>query len=237
MKRVPCRPRLRYCRHHAQAISVPVRSTNGIVASQNEIASRIGADAIHDGGMAVDAAVATAFALAVVHPTAGNLGGGGFLVYRPASGEPAAYDFREMAPGKSSPTMFLKDGKYSAQVHHNSYLSVGVPGTSRDCTSRGASRASCRGNGSSSRRSRSRAMASPSATASRDRAARCHGSTDLPGCRRAVSKDGVRTRPATRSSSPSSRGRSSGLQRRGRPVSTRERRRSTSRKRCSRTAG
>lgn len=111
------------------AISVPVRSKNGIVASQNEIASRIGADAIHDGGTAVDAAVATAFALAVVHPTAGNLGGGGFLVYRPASGEPAAYDFREMAPGKSSPTMFLKDGKYSPQVHHNSYLSVGVPGT------------------------------------------------------------------------------------------------------------
>jgi gamma-glutamyltranspeptidase/glutathione hydrolase len=111
------------------AISVPVRSKNGIVASQNDIASRIGADAIHDGGTAVDAAVATAFALAVVHPTAGNLGGGGFLVYRPASGEPAAYDFREMAPGKSSPTMFLKDGKYSSQVHHNSYLSVGVPGT------------------------------------------------------------------------------------------------------------
>jgi len=111
------------------AISVPVRSKNGIVASQNEIASRIGADAIHDGGTAMDAAVATAFALAVVHPTAGNLGGGGFLVYRPASGEPAAYDFREVAPGKSSPTMFLKDGKYSSQAHHNSYLSVGVPGT------------------------------------------------------------------------------------------------------------
>jgi gamma-glutamyltranspeptidase/glutathione hydrolase len=109
--------------------SVPVRARNGIVASQNEIASRIGADAIKDGGTAVDAAVATAFALAVVHPTAGNIGGGGFLVYRPASGEPVAYDFRETAPGQSSPTMFLKDGKYSPQVHHNSYLSVGVPGT------------------------------------------------------------------------------------------------------------
>ncbi len=109
--------------------SVPVRARNGIVASQNEMASRIGADAIRDGGTAVDAAVATAFALAVVHPTAGNIGGGGFLVYRPASGEPAAYDFREMAPGKATPTMFLKDGKYSSQVHHDSYLSVGVPGT------------------------------------------------------------------------------------------------------------
>src|SRR5438874_1994882 len=109
--------------------SVPIRAKDGIAASQNEIASRIGADAIKDGGTAVDAAVATAFALAVVHPTAGNIGGGGFLVYRPATGEPAAYDFREMAPARASPTMFLKDGEYSAQVHHNSYLSVGVPGT------------------------------------------------------------------------------------------------------------
>jgi gamma-glutamyltranspeptidase/glutathione hydrolase len=112
-----------------RAGSVPIRAKDGIVASQNEIASRIGADAIKDGGTAVDAAVATAFALAVVHPTAGNIGGGGFLVYRPASGEPVAYDFREMAPARSSATMFLKDGEYSAQVHHNSYLSVGVPGT------------------------------------------------------------------------------------------------------------
>ena len=100
-----------------------------MVASQNEIASRIGADVISAGGTAVDAAVATAFALAVVHPTAGNIGGGGFIVYRPAKGEPVAYDFREMAPAKASPTMFIKDGKYSSEVHHNSHLAVGVPGT------------------------------------------------------------------------------------------------------------
>jgi gamma-glutamyltranspeptidase/glutathione hydrolase len=111
------------------AISVPVRSKAGIVASQNEIASKIGADVIAAGGTAIDAVVATAFALAVVHPTAGNIGGGGFIVYRPAKGEPVAYDFREMAPAKASPTMFLKDGKYSAEVHHNSHLAVGVPGT------------------------------------------------------------------------------------------------------------
>jgi gamma-glutamyltranspeptidase / glutathione hydrolase len=111
------------------ATSVPVRAQKGMVASQSEIASRIGADVIRDGGTAVDAAVATAFALAVVHPTAGNIGGGGFMVYRPASGGAAAYDFREAAPAGSSPTMFLKDGKYSAEVHHNSHLSVGVPGT------------------------------------------------------------------------------------------------------------
>src|SRR5437773_9770496 len=111
------------------AASAPVRARNGIVASQSDIASRIGADAIKDGGTAIDAAVATAFALAVVHPSAGNIGGGGFIVYRPASGEPVAYDFREMAPAKASPMMFLKDGKYDAELHHNSYLAVGVPGT------------------------------------------------------------------------------------------------------------
>lgn len=111
------------------AISTPVRAQKGIVASQNEIASRIGAKVIEDGGNAVDAAVATAFALAVTHPTAGNVGGGGFIVFRPAGGEPVAYDFREKAPAKASPTMWLKDGQYSAELHHNSYLAVGVPGT------------------------------------------------------------------------------------------------------------
>src|SRR5262245_3853831 len=109
--------------------SVPIRAQRGMVASQNEMASRIGADVIKEGGTAVDAAVATAFALAVVHPTAGNIGGGGFIVYRPAKGDPVAYDFREMAPAKASPTMFLKDGKYSSEMHHNSHLAVGVPGT------------------------------------------------------------------------------------------------------------
>src|SRR2546425_8301747 len=105
-----------------RAGSVPIRAKDGIAASQNEIASRIGADAIKDGGTAVDAAVATAFTLAVVHPTAGNIGGGGFIVYRPAKGDPVAYDFREIAPAKASPTMFLQGGKYSSEAHHNSYL-------------------------------------------------------------------------------------------------------------------
>jgi gamma-glutamyltranspeptidase/glutathione hydrolase len=111
------------------AVSVPTRAQKGMVASQNEIASKIGADIIAGGGTAVDAAVATAFALAVVHPTAGNIGGGGFIVYRPAKGDAVAYDFREVAPAKASATMFMKDGKYSAEVHHNSHLAVGVPGT------------------------------------------------------------------------------------------------------------
>jgi gamma-glutamyltranspeptidase/glutathione hydrolase len=113
----------------AGAQTQPVRAQGGMVVSQNAIASRIGADVLREGGTAMDAAVATAFALAVVHPTAGNIGGGGLIVCRPAAGEPVAYDFREMAPGKATSTMFLKDGKYSSQVHHDSYLSVGVPGT------------------------------------------------------------------------------------------------------------
>ena len=111
------------------ASSVPIRAQKGMVASQNEIASRIGADVIAAGGTAVDAAVATAFALAVTHPTAGNIGGGGFIVYRPATGAPVTYDFREKAPAKASPTMWMKDGQYSNELHHSSYLAVGVPGT------------------------------------------------------------------------------------------------------------
>jgi hypothetical protein len=98
---------------HAAGSSVPTRAPKGMVVSQSEIASRIGADVLIDGGNSVDAAVATAFALAVTHPTAGNIGGGGFLLYRPVTGSAVAYDFREMAPAKASPTMFMKDGKYS----------------------------------------------------------------------------------------------------------------------------
>jgi gamma-glutamyltranspeptidase/glutathione hydrolase len=77
----------------------------------------------------VDAAVATAFALVVTHPAAGNIGGGGFLLYRPPAGEAVAYNFRESAPAGASPTMFLKDGVYDEDRHHRSHLSVGVPGT------------------------------------------------------------------------------------------------------------
>jgi gamma-glutamyltranspeptidase/glutathione hydrolase len=112
-----------------QAGSPPVRSKTGMVISASEIASQVGTRVLKDGGNAMDAAVATAFALAVTHPTAGNIGGGGFLLYRSASGEAVAYDFREMAPSRASPTMFLKNEKYDADAHHNSYLSVGVPGT------------------------------------------------------------------------------------------------------------
>jgi gamma-glutamyltranspeptidase/glutathione hydrolase len=111
------------------AENAPTRAKNGMVISQTEIASQVGADVMKDGGNAVDAAVATAFALAVTHPSAGNIGGGGFLVFRPASGEPVTYDFREMAPAKATDTMWLENGEYSYERHHLSHLSVGVPGT------------------------------------------------------------------------------------------------------------
>ena len=83
--------------------SQPVRARRGMVVSQHQIASEVGASVLRSGGGAVDAAVATAFALAVVHPTAGNIGGGGFLLYRPIAGETVAYDFREQAPAAASP--------------------------------------------------------------------------------------------------------------------------------------
>ena len=113
----------------AWASGTPVRARSGMVVSVQAEASRIGAAVLRDGGGAVDAAVATAFALAVVYPVAGNIGGGGFLLYRPAQGDPIAYDFREVAPARASATMFLKGGAYDQTVHQDSAWSVGVPGT------------------------------------------------------------------------------------------------------------
>lgn len=113
----------------ASAANAPVRATQGMVVSQSDIASRVGVAVLEEGGSAVDAAVATAFALAVTHPTAGNIGGGGFLVHRPAEGAPVAYDFREVGPTGSHPEMWLVEGEYSFQRHHMSHASVGVPGT------------------------------------------------------------------------------------------------------------
>jgi gamma-glutamyltranspeptidase/glutathione hydrolase len=112
-----------------QTSSQPYRVARELVVSESDIASRAGAGALAAGGNAIDAAVTTAFALAVTHPQAGNIGGGGFIVYRPAKGEPVAYDFREVAPEAARPEMFLVDGRYDADRHHQGGLSVGVPGT------------------------------------------------------------------------------------------------------------
>jgi len=109
--------------------SVPTRTRLGMVVSQNGIASQVGIEVMMNGGNAVDAAVAAAFALAVVHPAAGNIGGGGFLLVRSARGTAAVYDFREAAPAAATPKMFFVAGAYDPERHHRSHLSVGVPGT------------------------------------------------------------------------------------------------------------
>ncbi len=108
----------------------PQRALNGMVASVNAIASRVGALVLQAGGNAVDAAIATGFALAVVHPSAGNIGGGGFMVIRFPDGTSTALDFREKAPLAAHPEMFLdENGEYSRDIHHSSHVAVGVPGT------------------------------------------------------------------------------------------------------------
>ena len=111
------------------AISEPARARNGMVVASDGVAAEVGLGVLQSGGSAVDAAVATAFALAVTLPAAGNIGGGGFLVHRAADGSAVAYDFRETAPDAASPQMFLSDGAYDAARHHDSHVAVGVPGT------------------------------------------------------------------------------------------------------------
>src|SRR5215218_3328232 len=82
---------------------------DGVVVCTSAPACDAGAAVLARGGNAVDGAVATAFALAVTHPSAGNIGGGGFMVVRPASGAPTSFDFREKAPLAAAPTMYLVD--------------------------------------------------------------------------------------------------------------------------------
>jgi gamma-glutamyltranspeptidase/glutathione hydrolase len=117
-------------RINSEAVGRPIRTTRGVVVSANEIASRVGAGVLRAGGNAVDAAVATGLALAVVHPGAGNLGGGGFMVIRFPDGRSTAFDFREKAPLAAHPRMFVDaSGAYSRRVQANSHVAVGVPGT------------------------------------------------------------------------------------------------------------
>ena len=117
------------CSIEIHAGSQPIRARRALVITQSDLASKVGLEVIRTGGNAIDAAVATAFAMAVTHPTAGNIGGGGFLVFRSALGDATTFDFRETAPAGSHPQMWLVDGRYDAQLHHNSHRAVGVPGT------------------------------------------------------------------------------------------------------------
>lgn len=103
---------------------------NGMVVSANKIASQTGVDILKRGGNAIDAAIATAFSLAVTHPSAGNIGGGGFMVFMNSDGETTTIDFREKAPLAASETMFLdEEGKIKDNSNHKGLLSTGVPGT------------------------------------------------------------------------------------------------------------
>ena len=109
-----------------------IASKDGVVVCTSAPSCDAGAEVLAKGGNAVDAAVATAFALAVTHPSAGNIGGGGFMIVRTPSGELTSFDFRERAPLKSTRTMYLgKDGNIDRSLTAAGYLAPGVPGTVR----------------------------------------------------------------------------------------------------------
>ena len=108
-----------------------VSSKDGLVVCTSSPACDAGAGVLAKGGTAVDAAVATAFALAVTHPSAGNIGGGGFMVVRTPAGDATTFDYREKAPLKSTRTMYMRDGKVDISLTNAGYLAPGVPGTVR----------------------------------------------------------------------------------------------------------
>jgi gamma-glutamyltranspeptidase/glutathione hydrolase len=108
-----------------------IAAEHGLVVAQERLAAEVGADILRQGGNAVDAAVATGFALAVTYPRAGNIGGGGFMVIHSAErNEGVAIDYRETAPGAITRDIFLgPDGKPDTDKSRNSALGIGVPGT------------------------------------------------------------------------------------------------------------
>lgn len=119
-----------FCVQSFAADSAQVTGTRGVVASNSILASDVGVSMIERGGNAIDAAVATGFALAVTHPSAGNLGGGGFMVIRLADGRFVSNDHREMAPAKASRDMFVdENGEMIPDLSTRTHLSSGVPGT------------------------------------------------------------------------------------------------------------
>jgi len=100
-----------------------------MVTTTDRVATEVGVDILRRGGNAIDAAVATHFALAVVNPEAGNIGGGGFLLVRTTDGETAALDFREKAPARATRDMFLDERGAATDLSRSGYLASGVPGS------------------------------------------------------------------------------------------------------------
>ncbi|HLW84244.1 MAG TPA: gamma-glutamyltransferase [Candidatus Sulfotelmatobacter sp.] len=114
----------------AAASTQPVHAQHAIVVSVHELASRAGVEIMQAGGNAVDAAVATGFALAVVHPPAGNLGGGGFMLIRMADGKAHFLDYREKAPAAATRDMYLDaQGNVIEGASEYGYKAIGVPGS------------------------------------------------------------------------------------------------------------
>src|SRR3979490_2609860 len=93
-----------------------VRAPHGMVATDEELGSQAGVEILKRGGNAVDAAVAVAFALAVVEPASGNIGGGGFMLIRLADGKTTFFDYREVAPGKAKRDMYINNGKLDEEA-------------------------------------------------------------------------------------------------------------------------
>ncbi|MDE2350576.1 MAG: gamma-glutamyltransferase [Alphaproteobacteria bacterium] len=114
----------------ALAAAKPVTAPHAMVVSAQHLATEVGVNILKQGGNAVDAAVAVGYALAVVHPCCGNIGGGGFMVIHLATGKNVFLDFREKAPLAATPTMFQDaSGNVVPGLSTKSYLSIGVPGT------------------------------------------------------------------------------------------------------------
>ncbi|HTN97611.1 MAG TPA: gamma-glutamyltransferase, partial [Nordella sp.] len=112
------------------ASPAPVKAEHGMVVTAQHLASEIGVEVMKQGGNAVDAAVAVGYALAVTYPSAGNIGGGGFMTIRLKDGTSTFLDFRERAPLAATKTMYLdKDGKPIEGASLDGYLAVGVPGS------------------------------------------------------------------------------------------------------------
>src|SRR6266550_6597019 len=109
--------------------ATPVTAPHAMVVTAHPVATQAGVEILQQGGNAIDAAIAVAFALEVVYPVAGNIGGGGFIVHRTAAGEVAALDYREAAPSNASRDMYLDSAGNVTEKSVVGHLAAGVPGS------------------------------------------------------------------------------------------------------------